>query len=323
MKHKRGQFSIVSEQAKLALEKWANNTIKPDVVAVMTAKQRVSGRDHKTKRLAIAEGHEHEYFKLARIFMDRLTKEVYKNTPKRYIFKIPYLVTLEGGSRGEHWHLNFSIRKPDHIEFEAFKLLMEETWVRLDWAKPDMWIDELKANFVGYSLKRGPEAFLNAVIADVDTEWVPRKRKRKHKGKRTGGQQASAVPLASLLPKQQIQTLNTKQSKEHHMSKTMNYRKAIKYPNGTVSILNDRISKRNTKHVPAQAINGKIYDEEAKIKLCKERGLPYVSNDTQVGLVRSDIALEAQSDSSEYDPEHICSHEELIQFYVKHEICRE
>lgn len=60
------------------------------------------------------------------------------------------------------YHLHMAMQKPDWMPFHEFKEAVLATWVQSPWAKPDIKIEEIEGDWVGYCFKKGPEALLFA-----------------------------------------------------------------------------------------------------------------------------------------------------------------
>jgi len=158
---------------------WINDNINPNVYAVLTLRDKIIV-DHGSAR-SIAFGSFDRYRNCADCLMKRLSKEIYgKKAYRRFKTRVPSVVTLEGNGDGifldphhadfkkfsdsgknpVRYHLNIIMERPDWIPFDGFRSKLVELWKKDVWAMPDVYVEEVTGDCVGYALKEGPETLL-------------------------------------------------------------------------------------------------------------------------------------------------------------------
>jgi hypothetical protein len=61
-----------------------------------------------------------------------------------------------------NYHLHMALQRPVWMPYDDFKAAILATWFQSPWAKPDIKIEEIEGDWVGYCFKKGPEALLFA-----------------------------------------------------------------------------------------------------------------------------------------------------------------
>ena len=159
------------------MKKFIDIEVKPNTYAVLTLKQSVYVN-------YLVKGDRIHYEKTFKSFIRGLTKRVYgcNNYKKRLL----YLCTLEGGDIGR-FHINLCIRRPDWLPLDDFRKMIADEWIKLEWAMPEIYVEDRYADCVGYSLKEGSDSLLDFYTEWADSQGVlfkNRQRRRKSKSRR-------------------------------------------------------------------------------------------------------------------------------------------
>ena len=184
-----------------ALKKWVEKEISPNTYAVLTVKQSVIAK-------WLVNGDRIIYENTFRYFIKGLTKRIFGcNTYKKRLF---YLATLEGGDV-ERFHINLCIRRPDWLSLDDFRKMVSDEWQKLEWAMPQIYVEDRYADCVGYSLKEGSDSLLGFYNKSADSQGVLfRNRHRRRNLKRTWNNQGALTKVFNDKDRKSSKRLNRK-----------------------------------------------------------------------------------------------------------------
>lgn len=142
---------------------WLKKGIRPDVAVTFTLSKAIStdtGRERYWTR-----GDRIRYSAAWDQFIKRLSCRCLKKAYKRFKKLIPNGASIEGDGEIKRFHLHGFLRKPEHMTFEEFTAAIEWTWRLSPWSRTDVKIEPITGEWVGYSVKDGPEAMLTGSLS--------------------------------------------------------------------------------------------------------------------------------------------------------------
>ena len=138
--------------------RWIEEKIAPNIYAVASLKQGFM-REKNGEKLFF-RGSSDTYDRATAATLNNLSRKIYGNAYRRYGKQLAVATTLEGDGQLVRHHLNFLIRKPEHMAFGEFHLCFWEAWRENDWFMPEFTFEMRTGDCVRYALKEGPEALL-------------------------------------------------------------------------------------------------------------------------------------------------------------------
>lgn len=144
-----------------AYSTWFRNAYQPNVAVTATLAQSMSYEAPKGKgwRRGDPICFGDEYSRFIRALSQRVYgTSTYRRTKKR----LPNCASVEGDGVLMPYHLHMALQRPSWMPAEAFRSAVMDTWSQSPWAKPDVRIEDIEGDWVGYCFKKGPEALLFA-----------------------------------------------------------------------------------------------------------------------------------------------------------------
>lgn len=144
-----------------AYRTWFSDAYQPNVAVTATLAQSISydadsGKGWQRGDPIRFEGEYHR-------FIRSLSRAVYgKSTYRRTKKRLPNCASVEGDGVIMAYHLHMALQRPSWMTVESFTAAIVTTWIQSPWAKGDIRVEEIVGDWVGYCVKRGPEALLFA-----------------------------------------------------------------------------------------------------------------------------------------------------------------
>jgi hypothetical protein len=144
-----------------AYSTWFRDAYQPNVAVTATLAQSISyeaprGKGWQRGNPICFEGEYHR-------FVRSLSREVYgQSLYRRTKKRVPNCASVEGDGVIMPYHLHMALQRPSWMTVKDFNSAILMTWFQSPWAKPDIRIEEIAGDWVGYCFKKGPEALLFA-----------------------------------------------------------------------------------------------------------------------------------------------------------------
>ena len=91
----------------------------------------------------------------------RLSKSAYgRSAVAKHGKRIAAGGAIEGDGFGQAYHAHLLIRRPDHLSVVEFDEMLRSEFLRSPWLKPDLDVQQITGNWVGYVHKGNPETFM-------------------------------------------------------------------------------------------------------------------------------------------------------------------
>jgi hypothetical protein len=148
-------------QIRGAYSHWFKETGQPNVAVTATLSQSISFDAPNGKGWVRADpiAFDTEYQNFIRALSKAvISKSIYRRTKKR----LPNCASVEGDGVLVPYHLHMALQMPSWMAFGDFEAAIKAAWFHSPWAKPDIKIEEIEGDWVGYCFKKGPETLLFA-----------------------------------------------------------------------------------------------------------------------------------------------------------------
>lgn len=92
--------------------------------------------------------------------MKRLNRAVFGRSAARHGKRIFAGGAIEGDGLNEHYHAHLYMRCPEHLSTIEFDTVLRRVMLQSPWLKPNLKVEEIYGDWVGYVHKRNPENYM-------------------------------------------------------------------------------------------------------------------------------------------------------------------